>query len=102
MNIFDTGGLTTFIAVVVTIIGGTAIFILLHKMFDIVHFGFGAMATMWFFCCVAAAFIVNIFGGLVGGIFSVIWFLIKIGTIIAVIGSIGKWIYNKVKGISKK
>lgn len=102
MNIFDAGGMTTFIAVVATLIGGTGIFILLHKVFDIVHFGFGAMVTFWFFCCVVAAFIVNIFGGLVGGIFTVIWLLIRVGIIIAIIGSIGKWIYNKVKGGGKK
>lgn len=102
MNVFDIGGITTFIAVVATIIGGTAIFMLLHKMFDIVHFGFGAMVTFWFFCCIVTAFIVNLFGGLVGGIFTVIWFLIRVGIIIAIIGSIGKWIYNKVKGLGNK
>lgn len=102
MNIFDVGGITTFIAVVATIIGGTAIFMLLHKMFDIVHFGLGAVITFFFFCCVAAAFVVNLIGGLVGGIFSVAWFLVRIGIAIAVIASIGKYIYSKVKGIGKK
>ncbi|WP_238881772.1 hypothetical protein [Clostridium sp. YIM B02551] len=102
MNIFDVGGMTTFIAVVATIIGGTAIFILLHKVFDIVHFGFAAMVGFWFFCCVAAAFIVNLLGGIVGVIFSVIWFLIKVGIIIATVGWIGKFIYNKIKVIGKK
>lgn len=100
MNIFDAGGLTTFIAVVATIIGGTVIFMLLHKIFNIVHFGFGAMASMWFICCIVAAFIVNFLGGIVGGIFSVIWFLIKVGAIITIIGAIGKFIYNKLN--SKK
>jgi hypothetical protein len=98
VNIFDAGGLTTFIAVVATIIGGTVIFMLLHKIFNIVHFGFGAMASMWFVCCIVAAFIVNFLGGIVGGLFSVIWFLIKVGAIIAIIGSIGKFIYNKLNG----
>lgn len=98
MNIFDVGGLTTFIAVVATIIGGTVIFMLLHKIFDIVHFGFGAMATMWFFCCVVTAFIVNFLGGIVGGLFSIIWFLIKVGAIFAIIGAIGNFIYTKIKG----
>lgn len=98
MNVFDAGGLTTFIAVVATIIGGTVIFMLLHKLFDIVHFGFGAMASMWFGCCIVAAFIVNILGGIFGGLFSIIWFLIKVGAIIAILGAIGKFIYNKLNG----
>jgi hypothetical protein len=98
MNIFDVGGLTTFIAVVATIIVGTVIFLLLHKIFDVVHFGFGAMASMWFTCCIVAAFVVNFLGGIVGGLFSVIWFLIKVGAIIAIIGGIGKFIYSKIKG----
>jgi len=102
MNIFDVGGLTTFVAVVATIIGGTVIFMLLHKTFDIVHFGFGAMASMWFMCCIVAAFIVNLLGGIVGGVFSVLWLLIKIGIIIAIIGSIVKYIYDKVKGLYNK
>ncbi|WP_326512192.1 hypothetical protein [Clostridium intestinale] len=100
MNIFDVGGLTTFIAVVATILGGTVIFMLLHKIFDIIHFGFGAMASMWFVCCIVAAFIVNFLGGIVGGIFSVIWFLIKVGAIIAIIVTIGKFIYGNLN--SKK
>lgn len=98
MNIFDAGGLTAFIALVATIIGGTAIFILLHKIFNIVHFGFGAMASMWFGCCIVAVFIVNFLGGIVGGLFSVIWALIKVGAIIAIIGAIGRFIYTKIKG----
>ncbi|WP_238882325.1 hypothetical protein [Clostridium sp. YIM B02551] len=98
MNIFDVGGLTTFVAVVATIVGGTIIFMLLHKVFDIVHFGFGAMASMWFICCIIAAFIVNLFGGIVGGLFSIIWFLIKIGVLIAIIGYIIRFIYTKIKG----
>lgn len=98
MNIFDAGGLTTFIAVVATIIGGTVIFMLLHKIFNIIHFGFGAMASMWFVCCIVVAFIVNFLGGILGGLFAGIWFLIKVGAIIAIIGAIGKFIYNKLNG----
>lgn len=96
MNIFDIGGVTTFMAVVATIIGGTAIFILLHKIFDIVHFGFGAMASMWFGCCIVVAFAVNFLGGIVGGLFSAVWFLIKIGAIIAIVSVIGRFIYSKL------
>ena len=58
MNIFDAGGLTSIIAVIVTLIIGTGIFILLHKIFDIIHLGFGAMITMWVGCCIVGAFIV--------------------------------------------
>ena len=98
MNIFDAGGLTTLIAVIATIIIGTGIFILLHKIFDIIHFGFGAVVSMWFGCCVAGAFIVNLLGGLVGGVFSVLWFLIKLALVIGIIGSLGYYLYNKFKG----
>ena len=98
MNIFDAGGLTTFIAVIITLVVGTGIFILLHKIFDIVHFGFGAMITMWVVCCIVGAFIVNLLGGLVGGIFTVIWSLIKVIVGIVVLGAGGMFIYNKVSG----
>ncbi|WP_160669673.1 hypothetical protein [Clostridium sp. C8-1-8] len=97
MNVFDAGGFITFIAVVGAIVGGTVIFILLHKIFDIVHFGFGAMAGMWFTCCIVAAVIINFLGGIVGGVFSIIWFLIKVVAIITILGSIGKRIFNKLK-----
>ncbi|MPM85918.1 hypothetical protein SDC9_133001 [bioreactor metagenome] len=95
MNIFDAGGVTTFIAVVLTLIGGTFIFLLLHKLFDIIHFGFGAMISMWFICVVVAAFIVNILGG-------VAWFVIKLGAMIAMVVWIGKNIYYKIKGIDNE
>lgn len=102
MNIFDAGGLTTFIAVIITLVVGTGIFIFLHKIFDIVHFGFGAMITMWVVCCIVGAFIVNFLGGLVGGIFSVIWFLIKLVAGIAILGAGGMFIYNKVSGTKQE
>lgn len=98
MNIFDAGGLTSVIAVIVTLIVGTGIFILIHKIFDIIHFGFGAMITMWVVCCIVGAFIVNFLGGLVGGVFSVLWFLIRLALIIGVIGYIVYYLYNKFKG----
>ncbi|MGG7179253.1 hypothetical protein ACQPU1_16910 [Clostridium paraputrificum] len=98
MNIFDAGGLTTFIAVIITLAVGTGIFILLHNIFEIVHFGFGAMITMWVVCCIVGAFIVNFLGGLVGGIFSILWFLIRLALIIGVISYIGYYLYNKLKG----
>lgn len=98
MNIFDAGGLTTFIAVIITLVVGTGLFILLHKIFDIVHFGFGAMITMWVVWCIVGAFIVNHLGGLVGGIFIVIWSLIKVIVGIVVLGAGGMFIYNKVSG----
>ena len=86
MNIFDAGGLTNVIAVIVTLIIGTGIFILLHKIFEIVHLGFGAMIIMWIGCCIGGAFLVNFLGGLVVGVFSVIWFLIRLALMIGVIG----------------
>lgn len=93
MNIFDVGGLVTFTAVIITIILGTGIFMGLHKVFDIVHLGFGGMIGMWFGCCIVAAVIVNFLGGLVGGIFSIIWILLKVALIIFLIGFVGRYIY---------
>ena len=97
MNIFDAGGLTTAVAVIITVILGTAIFVLLHEIFDIIHFGFGAMISMWGGCCVVAAVIVNFFGGIVGGIFSVLWVLIRLALIVGIIGYIGSYLYNRIK-----
>ncbi|WP_411169267.1 hypothetical protein ACH36K_01470 [Clostridium sp. MB05] len=101
MNIFDVGGLTTFIAVIITLIIGTVIFIALHKIFDIIHFGLGAIITMWVVCCIVGAFIVNFLGGLVGGFFTVICVLIKLIAGLAILGAGGMFIYNKLSGKPK-
>lgn len=100
MNVFDVGGLISFMAIVGAAIIGTAIFIGLHKMFDIIHFGFGAI-VMWFGCFVVGAFIINIFSGVIGWALSTIWLLIKIGLVIGVVGTGATFIYNKVVGNKK-
>lgn len=82
----------------VCIVLGTIIFIAINEIFDIWYFGWKAMIGEWFGCCVVAAFIVNFFGGIIGGLFSVLWFLIKIVLIIALVGSVCMFIYNKIKG----
>ncbi|WP_373897748.1 hypothetical protein ACER0A_011120 [Haloimpatiens sp. FM7315] len=96
MNVFDVGGLISFMALVGSIIIGTAIFVGLHKIFDIVHFGFGAIIGMWCVCCLVAAFIVNMLSGIIGWALSTVWLLVKIALVIVVVGSIVKFIYNKI------
>lgn len=101
MNVFDVGGFISFMALVGSIIIGTAIFVGLHKMFDIVHFGFGAIIGMWCGCCLVAAFIVNIFSGIIGWTLSALWILVKIALVIVVVSSAVKFIYNKIAGKKK-
>lgn len=96
MNIFDAGGLISFIGVLGSAIIGTAIFIGVHKIFDIVHFGFGAMAGMWGSCFLIAAFIINIFSGMIWWALSIVWLLVKIGVVIGVVGLGVKFTYNKI------
>lgn len=102
MNIFDVGGLTTTIAVIITILVGTGIFIAINTILEIWYFGIGALITEWVVCCIVGAFIVNFLGGLVGGILSVIWFLIKLVAGIAILGAGGMFIYNKVTGTKQE
>ena len=98
MNIFDAGGLVAFIAIVASLVLGTGIYMGLRKMFHIVYHGFGAVIGMWFGCFLAAAFIINLAAGLIVGVVSVVWFLIKLGIVLALIGSAGMFIYKKVAG----
>lgn len=98
MNIFDVGGITTTIAVIVTLLVGTGIFIAINTIFECWYFGIGAMITEWVVCCIVGAFIVNFLAGLVGGIFSIIWFLIKSVALIGIIGAGGMFIYSKLSG----
>ena len=102
MNIFDAGGITTAIAVIATIIIGTGIFALINTIFEIWYLGFGAMIGEWLVCCVISAFIVNWFSGIILGFFSVLWFLIKVGAVIAaVIFIYQKFKYKKGEGDRK-
>lgn len=96
MNVFDVGGITTGIAVIATIIIGTGIFALINTIFEIWYLGFGAMVGEWVVCCVVGAFIVNWLSGIILGLFSILWFLIRLGALIAGI----VFIYQKIK--SKK
>ena len=56
-----------FLAILVGLVGGTILFLALHKIFDINRLGFRAMVGMWTVCFIAAivipALIVNIIGG---------------------------------------
>ena len=95
MNVFDVGGIVSTIALVFTLLIGTGIFIGINTIFECWYFGWGALIGEWL---IVAAFIVNFLSGIVGGLFSVLWFLIKLVVVIGVLGSIVIFIYSKVKG----
>lgn len=98
MNVFDAGGLTMILAIIFTLILGTGLFILINTIFEIWYLGFGAMIGEWLICCAVSAFIVNWMSGLIGGLFTILWFLIKLVIVIVVLLAIGSFIYSKVKG----
>ena len=98
MNVFDVGGLVSFVAIVMSLIVGIGIYILLNSMFEITHFGIGAVVSFFFGCVIAGAFIVNLIAGIIGGFLSIVWGLIKIVAGIAIVASIGMFIYNKISG----
>lgn len=98
MNVFYVGGIVSFIATVISAIIGTGLFKLLNNLFEIKYLGgFKAIIAEWFSCFFVGAFIVNLVFGLISGVVSVLWFLIKIALIIAVVGGAGYFIYTKVK-----
>jgi hypothetical protein len=96
MNIFDMGGIVAFIALVVSIIGGTGLFLFINTIFEIRYFGFGAMAGEWFVCVIICAFIINFLGGIFVGFLSVVWFIAKIALLIAVLLFVGHKIKDKI------
>lgn len=93
MNVFDAGGATTIIAVIVTLILSVVIFMLINKMFEIIYLGCGAIGTVWFICFIISAFLVNFLAGIAGG-------LIKTAIVVGILGSVGMFFYKKLN--SKK
>lgn len=87
---------------IITLILGTITFAWVFLKCEITYFGCGGIIAVWGLCILGVGIIVGIIGEVAGGLFSIIWFLIKVGIIIAIISSIGKYIYNKVKGLSNK
>ena len=49
-----------FLAILVSIVGGTILFLALQKKFDINHFGFRAMGGIWTVCFIAAFIIFTV------------------------------------------
>lgn len=88
MGVIEEGGLTGFLLVIVSGIIGTVIFIFLHKIFDIVHFGFKGIVGMWFSCCLVGALIISIFGEIIGWGLSIIWIIIKIILVVKLVSLI--------------
>ncbi len=86
------------LTVICAIILGTVIFLGINTIFDIWYVGCGAMVGEWFVCVIISGILVQFLGGIVGGLFSALWFLIKIVLIIAVVGGIIMFIYDKVRG----
>lgn len=98
MNVFDVRGIVSFIATIISAIIGTGLFKLLNNLFEIKYLGgFKAMIAECFSCFFVGAFIVNLVFGLISGVVSVLWFLIKIALIIVIVGGVGYFIYTKVK-----
>lgn len=97
MSVFDAGGIVTIVAAIITLVLGTGIFMMLNSVFNITYMGIGAIVSFWFGCCCAAAFIINIGFGLLGGLLGIIWFLVKWAIIIGIIDFIGNFIYGKIK-----
>lgn len=90
-----------FITIAFGVVVGTMIFIGLHKMFDIYHFGFKGIASMWLGCFFAAmlilAIIVKVLGAIFGFIGTLIVFAIKIGAIGLMVYGL-YYGYKKIKG----
>lgn len=84
--------------VICAIILGTVIFLGINTIFDIWYIGRGAIVGEWFTCVIISGLLVQFLGGIVGGLFSALWFLIKIILIIGVVGGIIMFIYGKFKG----
>lgn len=85
------------LTVICAIILGTIVFIGINTIFSIWYLGCGAMIGEWFTCVILSGILVQFLGGIVGGLFSALWFLIKIILIIAVVGGVGMYFYDKVK-----
>lgn len=86
---------------ILSLILGTIIFVGVNTIFEIWYFNWTALFGEWFACCVVAYMIIGFLGGLVGGIFSVIWFLIRLALVIGILGYLGYYLYNKFKGNKK-
>lgn len=87
---------------VIILILGTITFAWVFLKCEITYFGCGGITAVWGFCILVVAIIVGIIGEVAGGLFSIIWLLIKVGLIIATVGSAGMYIYNKIKGVDNK
>lgn len=86
---------------IITFILGTATFAGVFLKCEITYFGCGGIIAVWGLCILGVGIIVGIIGEVAGGLFSIIWFLIKVGIIITIVGSASKYIYNKMKGNNK-
>lgn len=86
---------------IITFILGTVTFAGVFLKCEITYIGCGGIIAVWGLCILGVGIIVSIIGEVAGGLFSIIWFLIKVGIIIIIVSSAGKYIYNKIKGDNK-
>jgi hypothetical protein len=56
-----------FLAILISIIGGTILFLALHKIFNINHLGFRVMVGLWTVCFIGAMVIFTIILNIIGG-----------------------------------
>lgn len=87
---------------VIIVILGTITFAWVFLKCEITYFGCSGIIAVWGLCILGVGIIVSIVGEVTGGLFSIVWFLIKVGFIITIVVSVGKYIYNKVKGADNK
>lgn len=81
-----------------TLILGTILSVFVFIKFDIICFGWKGILGLWTACVFATGLIIALFGGLIGFLFKAVWFLIKAGIVIAIIGYLYSVISNLFKG----
>ncbi|MBE6054185.1 MAG: hypothetical protein E7212_09780 [Clostridium sartagoforme] len=82
---------------IIILILGSIIFLGLYSRLEISHRGCGRMIAIWAGCVLVVGLVLTILTELVGGVFSVLWFLIRLALMIGVVGYIGYYLYNKFK-----
>lgn len=82
---------------IITLILGTILSIAVIIKFDIICFGWKGYLSVWTICIFVTGLIMSLFGGIIGFIFKVIWFLIKAGILIFLVTFIYSYIVGKIK-----
>lgn len=81
---------------VIALILGTILSIVVIVKFDIICFGWKGYLGVWTGCVFVVGILLSLFGGIIGFIFKVLWFLIKAGIVISIIIFIYSYISGKI------